>query len=416
MPDYIKQVTVTGDVSTITDNDNLLNEWCNEVAKEIWEQKPEFAIIHIQGLRNAENPDILSNKILKSILYDAAEVQHLFKTSRSYFDTRKTGLGSIYLFRNHDEVESFDRYSNSGYKTLRPGHQYEIGARDCDGFISNTFNNASSSISNYSLRYEGDFYRNDSLQNERIDGRISVQNGYSMSRFRIYGRDFTFVNLSLHTVPFEDIKELVEQPETTKAALLRRDQIDILLREIESEGLKDGSVLVAGAFNAQLFETQLLSDMANTQKATSYARKSSDGRLEGIEQRDRHGRSVLTVETYRFDLHSIHDWFFRLGRGQMVKKYNGELAQVVFAGKLLEESVFFQPSRHYGISKATGKEEFMKNLCPAWADRVLYNEKLSDLFRHDSFCASGLYYGLVAEKKFVGQHKPVALHATICLK
>lgn len=53
-------------------------------------------------------------------------------------------------------------------------------------------------------------------------------------------------------------------------------------------------------------------------------------------------KSVLTVETYRFDLHSIHDWFFRLGRGQMVKKYNGELAQVVFAGKLLEESVFFQ--------------------------------------------------------------------------
>uniref|UniRef100_A0A0R3S6J1 Endo/exonuclease/phosphatase domain-containing protein n=1 Tax=Elaeophora elaphi TaxID=1147741 RepID=A0A0R3S6J1_9BILA len=205
-------------------------------------------------------------------------------------------------------------------------------------------------------------------------------------------------------------------PETTKAARLRRSQIDILLKEIESEGLKDDSVLVAGAFNAQLFETHLLSDMASTQRATSYARKSSDGRLEGIEQRDRRGRSVLTVETHRFDLHSIHDWFFRLGRGQMVKKYNGELAQVVFGGKLLEESVFFQPSRHYGINKATEKEEFMKNLCPAWADRVLYNEKLSDLFRHDSFCASGLYYGLVAEKKYVGQHKPVALHATICLK
>ncbi|KAM3725222.1 Inositol polyphosphate-5-phosphatase [Dirofilaria immitis] len=416
MPDYIKQVTVTGDVSTITNNDDLLHDWCAEVAKEVWEQKPEFAIIHIQGLRNADNPDILSNKILKSILYDAPEVQNLFKTSRSYFDTRETGLGSIYLFRNHDEVESFDRYSNSGYKSLRPGHQYEIGARECDGFISNTFGSASSSASNYSLRYEGDFYRNDSQRNERSDGTKSVQTGYLMSRFRIYGRDFTFVNLSLHTVPFEDIKELVEQPETTKAARLRRSQIDLLLKEIESEGLKDDSVLVAGAFNAQLFETHLLSDMASTQRATSYAKKSSDGRLEGIEQRDRHGRSVLTVETHRFDLHSIHDWFFRLGRGQMVKKYNGELAQVVFGGKLLEESVFFQPSRHYGIAKATGKEEFMKNLCPAWADRVLYNEKLSDLFRHDSFCASGLYYGLVAEKKFVGQHKPVALHATICLK
>lgn len=67
------------------------------------------------------------------------------------------GLGSIYLFRNNDEVESFDRYSNTGYKSLRSGHQYEIGARECDGFISNTFGSASSS-QGYSLRYEGDFY------------------------------------------------------------------------------------------------------------------------------------------------------------------------------------------------------------------------------------------------------------------
>lgn len=35
-----------------------------------------------------------------------------------------------------------------------------------------------------------------------------------------------------------------------------------------------------------------IKDMADTQKATSYAKKSSDGRLEGIEQRDRHGRVI----------------------------------------------------------------------------------------------------------------------------
>uniref|UniRef100_A0A915A5H6 Uncharacterized protein n=1 Tax=Parascaris univalens TaxID=6257 RepID=A0A915A5H6_PARUN len=415
MPDYIKQVTVTGDVSTIVDDENLLQDWCAEVAKEVWEQKPEFAVIHIQGLRAAENPDKLADKIVKCILRDPAEISIQFSTSRAFFDTRETGLGSIYLFRSYEEIELFDRYSNTGYKSLRPGHQYEIGARECDGFIASTFGSASSSHGSNSLRYEADYYRNGGSRNER-GSDIPQQTGYLMSRFRIYGRDFTFVNLNLHTVPFEDINELVEQPEQTKAARLRQSQINMLLKEIESEGLKDDSILVAGAFNAQLFETQLLSDMADTQRATSYAKKSSDGRLEGIEQRDRYGRSVVTVEHHRFDLHSIHDWFFRLGRGQMVKKYNGELAQVAFGGKLLEESVFFQPSRHYGLSKISGKEEFMKTLCPAWADRVLYNEKLSDLFRHDSFCASGLYYGLVAEKKFVGQQKPVALHATICLK
>ncbi|VDM46507.1 unnamed protein product [Toxocara canis] len=392
MPDYIKQVTVTGDVSAIVDDEHLLEEWCAEVAKEVWEQKPEFAVIHVQGLRAAENPDRLAEKIVKSILRDPVEISMQFSTSRAFMDTRETGLGSIYLFRSNEDIELFDRYSNTGYKSLRPGHQYEIGARECDGFIASTFGSGHShyckknieKLLYYKKNTEMLFERNGGSRNER-QSDIPQQTGYLMSRYRIYGRDFTFVNLSLHAVPFEDINELVEQPEQTKAARLRQSQINLLLKEIESEGLKDDSILVAGAFNAQLFETQLLS-------------------------------SVVTVEHHRFDLHSIHDWFFRLGRGQMVKKYNGELAQVAFGGKLLEESVFFQPSRHYGVSKISGKEEFMKNLCPAWADRVLYNEKLSDLFRHDSFCASGLYYGLVGEKTFIGQHKPVALHATICLK
>ncbi|VDN57783.1 unnamed protein product, partial [Dracunculus medinensis] len=387
--------------------DKLLKNWCDEVAKEIWEQKPEFAVIHVQGLREASNPDALASKLINCLINDSMEIQRQFPTSRAYFDTAETGLGSIYLFRSHTEIKSFDRYSNSGYNTLRVGHQCDIGTPNSNEYITNRFDNRAQS---YSSRYHNSLYHNDG----------NIQTGYMLARFRIYGRDFTFVNLCLHAVPFEDINEIIEQPETTKAAQLRRQQIDILLKELESEGLKDDSILVAGAFNAQLFETALISDMAHTQRAKSYAKKSEDGRLQGIEQRDRHGRSILTVETHRFDLHSIHDWFFRLGRGQMVKKYNGELAQVVFGGKLLEESVFFQgnlqPSRHYGKDSKTNKEEFMKNLCPSWADRVLYNEKLSDLFRHDSFCASGLYYGLVAEKTFVGQHKPVALHATICLK
>ncbi|VDD96538.1 unnamed protein product, partial [Enterobius vermicularis] len=403
--------------------ERLIEDWCYEVQKEIAEQKPEFAVIHIQGLKASPDPEALSRKILKCIFQDSDELQRQFTASRAFFDTRDTGLGSMYFFRNNSEVESFDRYSNTGYKHLQ-GHNHDVGSRESDGFIANTFNTASSSQVG-SLRYEGDFYaifaKADIIlqRGSHQDGEAKSDDqvtGYLMSRFRIYGRDFTFVNLCLHAVPFEDVNELVEQPEVTKAAATRQKQIDILLKEIESEGLKDDSILAAGAFNAQLFETQLLSDMAETQRAKSYAKRTPEGKLAGIEQRDRHGRSLVTVETHRFDLHSIHDWFFRLGRGQMVKKYNGELSQVVFGGKLLEESVFFQPSRHYGINTSTNKEEYMKNLCPAWADRVMYNEKLNDLFRHDSFCASGLYYGLVGEKKYIGQHKPVALHATICLK
>ncbi|KAE9411981.1 hypothetical protein Angca_007129, partial [Angiostrongylus cantonensis] len=103
-------------------------------------------------------------------------------------------------------------------------------------------------------------------------------------------------------------------------------------------------------------------------------------------------------------------------RSILYSRYNSELAPVVFKDQLKEQSVFFQPSRHYKINEESGKEEFMRTLCPAWADRILYNKKMDSLFRHDSFCASGLYYGLVGEEVHIGQHKPVALHATICLK
>lgn len=62
----------------------------------------------------------------------------------------------MYFFRNNSEVESFDRYSNTGYKHLQ-GHNHDVGSRESDGFIANTFNTASSSQVG-SLRYEGDFY------------------------------------------------------------------------------------------------------------------------------------------------------------------------------------------------------------------------------------------------------------------
>lgn len=41
----------------------------------------------------------------------------------------------------------------------------------------------------------------------------------------------TFVNVNLHSVPFEDVNEIVEHPEVTKAAQKRVEQVGILLKE-----------------------------------------------------------------------------------------------------------------------------------------------------------------------------------------
>ncbi|CAJ0930907.1 unnamed protein product, partial [Mesorhabditis belari] len=402
MTDYIKQVTVTGDVSTMGLMSAELDSWIDEVAKEIWEQKPEIGVVHVQGLLSSPEARDLSDHIANGIASNS-QIRGHFQAIRGFFDVKNTGLGSLYFFKNADDVRFYDRFSNSGYRSVERGEQIAIGPSECDGFISSTFEQT--------FNFSTAFYGNDGnrdISNQRT--------GFLLTRFRIYGKEITFVNLSLHSVPFEDVNEIVEQPQVTRAAGQRQKEIDMLMNELDSEGLKDDAIIVAGAFNSQLHETAMLGDLASTQRASTFARTRDDGRLEAIEQRDRHGRSTVTVEEHRFDLHSIHDWFFKLGRGQMVKKYNGELAQVVFGGKLHEESVFFQPSRHYGMNPKTGKEEFLRHLCPSWADRVLYNSVMSDLFRHDSFCASGLYYGIVGEKRNIGEHKPVSLHATICLK
>ncbi|CAB3405800.1 unnamed protein product [Caenorhabditis bovis] len=402
MPEYIKQVTVTGDISRIGTDDNLIRAWCSEVSKEIAEQKCAFAVVHVQGLHSAEDPDYVA-RVICGCITDNPDIYRAFDSSYAFFDTKLTGLGNLYMFKDHEYVQYYDRFSNTGYVQIRQGHRHVIGVNECDGFIQNTFNQT------YTFRR--DFYNDDGIRD-----MANQRTGFLLCRFRIFGEELTFVNLNLHSVPFEDVNEIATtQSSITKAAQKREEQISMLLNELDAEGLKNDAIIVAGSFNSQLHETELLNYLARTQLVQTVAKKDDHGNIAAIEHIDRHGRHTTTVERTRFDLHSIHDWFFRLGRGQMVKRYNGELAIVAMKGRLLEESVFFQPSRHYELN-SEGVEEFQRTLCPAWSDRILYNERMNDLFRHDSFCASGLYYGLVAENKYVGPHKPVALHASICLK
>jgi hypothetical protein len=45
--------------------DDLLEKWSTEVAREIWEQKPAFGIIHVQGLKAAQDPDRFADLLLR---------------------------------------------------------------------------------------------------------------------------------------------------------------------------------------------------------------------------------------------------------------------------------------------------------------------------------------------------------------
>ncbi|KAK6021928.1 hypothetical protein OSTOST_12389 [Ostertagia ostertagi] len=256
MIDYIKQVFITGDVSCIG------KKW----PKEIAEQKPEFAVVHVQGLHSADDPDYISR-----------------------------GLGNLYLFRDHSAVQQFDRYLNTGYRQIRAGHDSIVGRSEADGFIRNTFGEQPTA--------RRQFYREDGTRD------ISQQRtGFLLTRFRIHGKEMTFVNINLHSVPFEDVNEIVEQVQVTKAARKRNEEIETLLRELEAEGLRDDAIIVGGAFNAQLHETDLLTYLAKTQMVQTVAKKDDSGKVEAIEQYDRHGRvsSIFSSKNSHFQEQSAH--------------------------------------------------------------------------------------------------------------
>ncbi|KAK6051966.1 hypothetical protein COOONC_10528, partial [Cooperia oncophora] len=198
--------------------DDDLRRWSSEVAKEIAEQKPEFAVVHVQGLHSADDPDYISRVIISGIL-DIPEIHKHFDSSVAFFDTTITGLGNLYLFRDHSAVLHFDRYLNTGYRQVRPGHDSIIGRSEADGFIRNTFGEQPPLV-------RRQFYRDDGTRD------ISQQRtGFLLTRFRIHGKEMTFVNLNLHSVPFEDVNEIVEHVQVTKAARKRNEEIETLLRE-----------------------------------------------------------------------------------------------------------------------------------------------------------------------------------------
>lgn len=169
---------------------------------------------------------------LKSFrITDDGDIYKHFNSSRAFFDTRVTGLGSLYLFRNHEEVFYYDRFSNTGFIPLQEGHRHFIGDAECDGFIQNTFNQQYSFrkdfyVSPLPLEQRAEFQRDDGSRDPQ-----QQRTGFLLARFRIYSREMTFVNVCLHSVPFEDVNEILEQPEVTKAGQKRREQIEYLLKE-----------------------------------------------------------------------------------------------------------------------------------------------------------------------------------------
>jgi hypothetical protein len=239
--------------------------------------------------------------------------------------------------------------------------------------------------------------------------------GFLISKWKLFGKVFTFVNVQLHSegsIPLEHMKEAQEEQ-----SIVRGDQVKFIQNRLtEYSGEGEEAALWAGAFNAQLNQQRLLTDLSDCHKASPEKRNGENGKLEGLDYFTIDGKKLMVVEKGRFDLLGTHDWFFGLCNGQMGRKYNAEIGREAFGGTLREPHIFFPPTSAYYFDKKNDRDCFVRTQCPAWTDRILFNQKFAEMTRFDSFSSSGEYYGMIGRNVDIGKHKPVSLYATACVK
>ncbi|KRX75976.1 Type I inositol 1,4,5-trisphosphate 5-phosphatase [Trichinella sp. T6] len=382
-PDYTRMIFITANVASLmNESKKVLENWSATVAKEIGDQKPVFAAIHLQGLNNINNnnnnnnnnsnsnssssfsnADEFLNNLLREISSNPAMME--FDCCREVNAVDYLGMCNIYYCKAIAQPALYDYRMNS-YVTVK-GDLHESA-------------NQSKNV---------DF--------ERIGGNTENPVGFMMTRWLLHNKSFDFVNLIL-SPDNSPLDGCLNWP--SENSHRRRHEFSLILERLETY-MNEECVVFFGNFNCSIDCERFLKDQMNLNKARIVENDNNDQ----LEAYDLSLRKIFTVTRTQFNFHENHDWLFGTCNGQLVRKYDCEL-EPFLKGSLYEPNIYFAPTDPYELGPTFGKEpNFVRTECPAWRSRILINQRTREKIHHDSFSSSGLYYGLVGEAEYLGQSK-----------
>lgn len=155
--------------------------------------------------------------------------------------------------------------------------------------------------------------------------------------------------------------------------------------------------------------------------------KKDDGNSNYIESR---GGVVMTVGKKLFDCENLDETFRATKNTEWLQELDNELDR--FKSKLLEFKISFSPSYPFK-EDTTGGYSYMKTRCPAWCDRILFNEAGSNMIYGENSIQCKLQelnsekrlellqsegdviYRLMGNSVPMGDHKPVLLYCQLSL-
>ncbi|KRY33617.1 putative type I inositol-1,4,5-trisphosphate 5-phosphatase [Trichinella spiralis] len=395
-PDYTRMIFITANVASLmNESKKVLENWSATVAKEIGDQKPVFAAIHLQVRRKITLSSMPYNTINNTINVYSLHIAYKSPVMK---------------------IRNFFKSCNDGVRLL-PRSECS-GLFGEHGMCNIYYCKAIAQPALYDYRMnsyvtvKGDLHesanQSKNVDFERIGGNTENPVGFMMTRWLLHNKSFDFVNLIL-SPDNSPLDGCLNWP--SENSHRRRHEFSLILERLETY-MNEECVVFFGNFNCSIDCERFLKDQMNLNKARIVENDNNDQ----LEAYDLSLRKIFTVTRTQFNFHENHDWLFGTCNGQLVRKYDCEL-EPFLKGSLYEPNIYFAPTDPYELGPTFGKEpNFVRTECPAWRSRVLINQRTREKIHHDSFSSSGLYYGLVGEAEYLGQSKPVAMICTICLK
>ncbi|XP_065827647.1 inositol polyphosphate-5-phosphatase A-like [Oscarella lobularis] len=376
----VRLLLVTANVGSAFENPHSIQPlWIQEVLKTVDRHRPHFVAIHFQELggksfeTTIDGVQDFAREIFESDVgsrYD--RILGIFDESASTKETF-TALGSLYLIeRSLTDVYLWDFEKNR--------FDSAVGCRLYGGDLNGC-------TTHKKRKFPPDFFPQFKWSRK----------GYIQTRWRINGRVLDLVNVHL----FHDASNLTAMEQSPSVYTFNRKKaLNHVLKCVEETQSTPLPTFYFGDFNFRL-------DQKNVVKLLS------DGLTPSVNQND--DEKVVQMAYYRNSssddavLALLEKSFVYEDSGRMLHDNGRELRQFDLEGKqfdgLHELPLTFPPSYPYKEDLDEGSV-LNTTRCPAWCDRILFNDAaqldfMGDIQRHE--------YGMVGRHVCTGDHKPIYL-------
>lgn len=375
----IKLLLCTANVGTLFENlDEMMKIYVDELFTKINSKEPDFVAIHLQELGGKHYKQTMQqiDTFFKYLLsHDAMNVytRYLITLDSDFTDDLSfTSLGNIYLIHKNfsaNDVEIYNFDENSFYKHITK----QI--------------------------YTGNLLGNEFINKERFEKGLCPQfvwsrKGFLHTKWRLRGNVINLVNIHL----FHDQSNLTALSLSPSIySVNRKNALKYTIQKIQEKCFIEdthSSSFYFGDFNFRLDLGALIEKY--TSKPTTSGVKSEDSSTKTFTDLNENDMFIIGEKKFKWN--------------QSVKNEVENLRQ--FDKELLEsESSLFEfnqnfPPTYPFMEDTVNVESYMQTRCPAWCDRIFYNDFFNQLISQQNL---DIEYDMIGRNAGMGDHKPIYL-------